>query len=287
MREYEKKDMKKIKIIKNIIGTSVAKEDYCYVLKEKDVWSYEKTGDVICKICIQESKLEKQLRLYFETNAFQCPRKFVKDILTDEDNEKYKNIGYIPDIGWWSYASEEDFVEIIKAFREIIEKYEKPVMQKLMVEEEIIPTFEMAERLYKDNKSLAEKFMQENSINVKYISLLEIRKWFELIEKLIDEKQGEKYVNVQELLLKISAFLGNEIIKYASGKWVHQRNSRATYISNLECYILDGILILDYVINMWKENSIHKLEDIYEYLYESKLPLSEEKMLNMLEWKID
>ncbi len=278
--------MKKIKIIKNIIGTYVAKEDYCYTLKEKDIWSYEKkNGDVICKICIQESKFIKQLRLYFETNAFQYPREFVKDILTEDDNEKYKNIGYMPEVGWWSYSSEEDFVEIIKAFREIIEKYEKPVMKKLMVEEKIIPTFEMAEQLYKNNKGLAEKFIQENFISAPNISLLEIRRWFGLIEKLINEKQGEKYENVQELLMEISAFLGNEILKYANGKWIHPQHSRATYISNLECYILDGILILDYVIDMWKENSIYKLEEIYEYLYESRLPLSEEKMVNLLEWK--
>lgn len=85
--------------------------------------------------------------------------------------------------------------------------------------------------------------------------------------------------------MEISAFLGNEILKYANGKWIHPKHSRATYISNLECYILDGILILDYVIDMWKENSIYKLEEIYEYLYESRLPLSEEKMVNLLEWK--
>lgn len=278
--------MKKMKIIKDIIGTYVAKEDYYYALKERDMWCYEKKiGDIICKICIQESKLEKQLRLYFETNTFQYPRKFIKDILTENDNKKYKNIGYIPEIGWWSYSSEEDFVEIIKAFREIIEKYEKPIMKKLTVEEKIIPTFEMAERLYNNNQSLSEKFIHENLINIKNISLSEIRKWFKLIENLIDEKHGEKYENVQELLIEIAAFLGNEIIKYASGKWVHPENSRAIYISNLECYILDGILILDYVIDMWKENSIYKLEGIYEYLYESRLPLSEEKMIDLLERK--
>lgn len=276
--------MNKTTIVKTILEPFIGQNGYKYIPKGKGIWKYEKKENGITySFWIQEDRFAQELKLVFETNAFQYPRREAWDIISDKDKEKYQRNKNVSETGEWKYEDEEEFTESIRDFLEILLKYERLVMDELKMEEEIIPTIEMAEILYKEHGRLASKLKRNNQ--EEEFCTQEIAKWFSGIRKMIEDTQDKPYENVQEMLIEIAAFLGDEIIKYAGGSWKHAENSRITYISGLNCYILSSIQILNETVEMWKKNNCTRLEEFCKYFYESKLPVSAEKMSVLSDWQ--
>ena len=145
---------------------------------------------------------------------------------------------------------------------------------ELSVETETaIPTNKMGEKLISSYESLSEIFIQKHKIDVKDDSKETVCKWFELIKQKIMETKDEPYENVKGMLLEMTAFLGEQLIRHVGGRWEVGTFPRSVYLIDMNTFA-SSCSIFDFVIGSWRIQDISYLKENYLLLIEDKLPMS-------------
>lgn len=93
---------------------------------------------------------------------------------------------------WFEYSSEEEYKNVLDYLGEIIIKYGFDFLKQMSVEEEIIPTKVMAEKLYRSHKELKQQII------------------------FASEKP---YGDVKELFVQMAAFIGERNCDILGAKW--------------------------------------------------------------------
>ncbi|RKJ44860.1 hypothetical protein D7X98_10655 [bacterium 1XD8-76] len=112
-----------------------------------------------------------------------------------------------------------DYKEKLSILTELIIEHGLNLLEKMSSEEEIIPTRAMAEKLFNQHKELRNAFVNEFHINAVYNQPKEIDESFQPIKKLMMDTVELSYENVQELLVKIAAFIGEISCEMCSYEW--------------------------------------------------------------------
>ena len=262
------------KIIVKTIGPEVEKNGFVYGLDkrygDKLSWGFTReVGNIKQMIIIQKSYFMKEVGLSFDTTAWKrhnLPQASFQDFYNDR-KEMYL------------YETEEDVEKIMMEFVELISKHGYKILEELSIEEQIIPTIEMADKLIKFYKALGEKFISDNKLSVIECSKEDMSDWFEIIEKKIIDTKAEPYENVQEMLVEIAAFIGEQLRKVVGGEWKQSRiEPRQVLIGGMNSYMMRVCGVLINVVEAWKNQSTKRLKQEYIYIIDGKLPMTKEQM---------
>lgn len=269
--------MKKKKIVLDIVGKAIAKYGFNYDEEgsEDGIWMFiRKKGDIEQRIWLLKHRFESGLILRFDTSAYGVDMKDASCIIPPNT---YGNV-----LGTWTYLNEDGFHNVLKAFVEIIEKYGIDTLNKMSIEEKWLPTKEMFERLFDCCEQLSSEFIKKHKLHVKERDKKEILIWFDLIEGIMDRIKEQAYEKAQKELVEIAAFLGEQLKIGLDGKW-ERFGERNVQVDSLNCYIITSYSILLRVVEVWKNQNIRILKEEYLWIFDAKLPLSRERMIELQE----
>lgn len=283
------------KWVMEIVGKQIEKYGFFYEEDRSDnaAWFFKKKGEPQ-GIMVQKHRFCKQLMLRFRHPAARPPE---LDAVNFVPPEQYQN--HITEdvrkefVAWghdlhsqpmWFYDNEEDVRGILEEFVEVIEKYGLAKLEELDAIEacRIIPTKEMYEKLFHFHDDLGQKFIDEFGIFIEHRSEDEIRAWFQVISRKMQELKEEPYENVQDFLVNVAAFLGNQSVVILDGIWKEWTfGSYMVSVEDLKCHMLSRYDSLDDVVEAWNCQRFAPLEEEFVWMSKAKLPLTEEQMIRL------
>ena len=290
--------MKRENIILEIIGEGIKEHGFTYVRSKKKLsWDFtRKVGATTQWITIEEEHFiwhpnkPKALHLYFATDAYKSspwsaiqmipserlpePDEITKHVFASMIDERSVARSIDECKGqYWSFKTEEEYINILKEFVSIIEDYGLTRLKNLSVEKdegEIITTDEMGAKLFSSIQSLNEDFISRYELDVNDYSKENISKWFEVINQIITESSDTTYEKVQDLLIQIAAFLGEQLRKELGGEWRKGVSDRIIVISGMKSSNFTGYFPLDNVVESWKNKTTKRLKGEFVYLLDGK-----------------
>ena len=271
--------MKKKQIILEVIGKVVEKHGFAYGLCKANsgsgIWGFTRSVDGIEQmVFVQEHRFAKALFLEFRTTAWGSKLSRAGKGL-DIPNV-YSNT-----IDQWNYENDDDFRGVLLEFADIIEKYGIDELNKMSLEENVIPTKPMADKLLTSYESLSGKFAKQHQIDLECLSKKSVSKWFEIIEKNISQTKNDPYEKVQDMIVEIAAFLGEQLRKEMGGEWKRGTDPRHVYLEGLNGFLLTFFFALGDVITAWKKQNTGYLTEYYSLILDNKLPLTESQMMEI------
>ncbi|MGN0319853.1 MAG: hypothetical protein ACI4D1_02980 [Lachnospira sp.] len=140
------KRINKAKLIKIYFGDVIKEYGFEYAGAASGIWSFVRIKDgVEQEVYLQQHRFfSNQVKMVFHTTAYgwrdQEPRHYL---------EEYKNKEF------WKYNSEEEYIEVIQQFVDIIKNYGLEVLEHMLIPtENVFPTPEMEKKLYESYQSL-------------------------------------------------------------------------------------------------------------------------------------
>ena len=267
--------MSKKKIIIETIGVVLEEQGFTYGLDKwyKDPWNWGFTREVNGikqMVVIGKSRFEKIVGIGFITTVWG------RRGLTEETRRAIE--GKEP--GSHPYETDEDFKEIMIKFAKYTKEWGVKILEELSVEEEILPTLEMADKLMASYEELSDEFIRKNQIDVLDRSKENISEWFKVIDTKIIETKDEPYEKVQEMLVEIAAFVGEQLRKDVGGEWEQPETApRAIFVKGMNTFLQKGIGVLGQIVEAWKNQSIKRMKQNYFFILDGKLPLTMEQMV--------
>ena len=291
--------MQKQRWIKEIVGSSLEKHGFSFVAdsySKNKYWHFEREVDgIVQRITLEDESFQmlqtdaRVLNLMFSTTAFdsQIPVDIIDFIPTERlpiakklaNNSKKLTQNMLGESRYWSYDDKESFKSILADFVLLIEDYGLDKLVELSTEKEIIPTKEMGEKLISSYKQLNEKFIQDNQINITSFSKKNVTNWFDIIEKKMKSTKDEPYQNVQDMLLEMTAFLGEQLRKEVGGEWSTVIDPRYPIIQKMNVFSNSSWKPFRVVIGSWKHQDTSWLKEEYFLYFDCKLPVTHEQML--------
>ena len=292
--------MKRENLILEIVGEVLSDHGFTYVSNKKKLsWKFErKVGTTMQWITIEEEHFiwhpnkPKALHLYFETDAYKStPWSAIQMIPNDRLPEPDEIAKLVHATGtmingrpvsspnsdeckglYWSFKTEEEYIDILKEFVSIIEDYGLTKLNNQSVEEDeedVIPTDEMGAKLFSSISLLYEEFISLYQLDANDYSTENISKWFEVIDQIITNNDVT-YDKAQYSLIKVAAFLGEQLRKELGGEWCKGIKDRIIFITDMNTRKFSGYFPLKNVVESWRYKSIKKLKGEFIYLLDGK-----------------
>lgn len=118
---------------------------------------YDPETDVVKQyVIIQENRFGKMLTVRFRTN--------VANELVGTELEALKKLNPNKTITWFEYSGEDEYKNVLLQLSEAIIKYGLEFLKQMSMEEELIPTKQMADRLYESHSELDDRFLSKYKI---------------------------------------------------------------------------------------------------------------------------
>lgn len=201
---------------------------------------YEPENDVVTQyINIQESNFAKELTVGLST-----------DVYGFEAERRLEQIKEINSLGWLEYTDEDSYKEQLKKLVALIIQYGLDELDKRSIEEEVIPTKVMAERLYDEYEKLDQIFVDKYQVNNNPKNEEDIEKWYQLIKEIIIKSTEESYEEAKELLVQIAAFIGERACELGDRKLLFSEKAKVPAVSMGRSYSVFSPLAL--VVEAWK-----------------------------------
>ena len=220
--------MKKTQIIKNTVGKKLKDYGFRYLKTEgpcrifmREAHGYKRyydpETDVVKQyISIQESSYGMGLTVRFKTDAVNgvsgLDVKFLKE---KNPNKLSANKGS----SWFFYSGEEDYKRVLLYLADLIIEYGLEHLDRMSIEEEVIPTKAMANELMENHAELDRRFLEKYKFNTVAHSMEDIEDWFQKLKEMIISVSEKPYEEVEELLLEMAAFIGERHCELIGAKW--------------------------------------------------------------------
>lgn len=243
--------MRKTQIIKEIIGRQLESFGFQYQKTDgqcrifmREVQGiprfYDPDNDVVKQyINIQESRFSREVTVRFST-----------DVYGYETECELEQLGKYGTGTWLGYIDEDTYKDRLQILANLIIEYGLDLLDKISVEDKIIPTKSMAEKLYNHHKELFESFINEFHIKANPKQEEDIDEWYQIVKKLIMDSAGQPYEDVKELLVSIAAFIGESACELCSKEWIFPEHFKVPAVCG--GYSCSNISPLDVVVDLWK-----------------------------------
>ena len=278
--------MKKTQIIKNTVGEKLKDYGFRYLktdgpcrifMREAHGYKryYDPGTDVVKQyISIQESSYGMGLTVRFKTDAVNGVSGDDAEFLKEKNPNKLSaNKGS----SWFFYSGEEDYKRVLLYLADLIIEYGLDHLDRMSIEEEVIPTKAMANELMENHAELDRQFLEKYKFNTIAHSMEDVEDWFQKLKEMIISVSGKPYEEIKELLLEMAAFIGERHCELLGAKWFFQENLKTPYTQKAN-HRGRGFPVLRDVVGCYK--ACKKKEDIshwfgheilgYEEAYEKK-----------------
>lgn len=263
-------------MVKDIVGEKIREYGFKYLKTEQQNYYflreiggvrriYDPSDNRVRQyILIQKNRFDQLLTVRFFTDVY--GNEMVHDVpLPNSEN------------GWIRYRDNESYVRALEILVHVIECYGLEFLQNLS-KEEIIPTKEMSNNLFKKHQELEQKLIEKYSIKLMPESEGDIDDWFNLIKKIINDCIDEPYENVKNMLVEISAFLGNRACFLLSSQWAFPQHLKTPITSPSYNSKYHGFKPLITVVALWKDKyNEEKWSSLDEYRSSFKAHFLEKK----------
>lgn len=242
--------MKKTQIIREIIGRQLKPFGFQYQKTEgscrifmREVKGvprfYEPERDAVQQyINIQENRFSKEVTARFSTDAYGHEAEY--------ELEQIRKYGTGT---WLGYTDEDTYRKRLQTLAELIIEYGIDLLDKISVEDEVIPSKAMADSLYQHHEELFLAFVHKYSVKA-VRQETDIDDWHQLIQKLIMDNAGLPYSEVKDLIVSIAAFIGDSICKLCFAEWIFPEHFKVPAVYSTEFSF--KISPLDAVLDLWK-----------------------------------
>ena len=178
---------------------------------------YDPETDVVKQyVNIQESSYGMGLTVRFETEAVNGVSGDDAEFLKEKNPNKLSaNKGS----SWFFYSGEEDYKRVLLYLADLIIEYGLEHLDRMSIEEEVIPTKAMADELFENHAELDRQFLEKYKFNTVAHSMADIEDWFQKLKELIISVSEKPYEEVEELLLEMAAFIGERHCELIGAKW--------------------------------------------------------------------
>ena len=220
--------MKKTQIIKNTVGEKLKDYGFCYLktkgpcrifMREAHGYKryYDPETDVVKQyVSIQESSYGMGLTVRFETEAVNGVSGDDAEFLKEKNPNKLSaNKGS----SWFFYSGEEDYKRVLLYLADLIIEYGLEHLDRMSIEEEVIPTKAMANELMENHAELDRRFLEKYKFNTVAHSMEDIEDWLQKLKEMIISVSEKLYEEVKELLLEMAAFIGERHCELIGAKW--------------------------------------------------------------------
>ncbi len=225
--------MNKTQIVKKIIGEKLIPFGFKYLKTDGICWTfireakgikrcYDPEIDVVKQyVIIQENRFGKMLTVRFRTN--------VANELVGTELEALKKLNPNKPITWFEYSNEEEYEKVLLQLSEVIIKYGFEFLKQMSIEEEIIPTKSMADKLYESHRELDDSFLSKHKIVSSPQNLSDIEEWFQKLKQLIIVAAEKPYEDVKELFVEMAAFIGERNCELLGAKWFFEEEMQTPF----------------------------------------------------------
>ena len=236
--------MKKTQIIKNTVGEKLKDYGFRYLKTEgpcrifmREAHGYKRyydpETDVVKQyISIQESSYGMGLTVRFKTDAVNgvsgLDAKFLKE---KNPNKLSANKGS----SWFFYSGEEDYKRVLLYLADLIIEYGLEHLDRMSIEEEVIPTKAMADELFENHAELDRQFLEKYKFNTVAHSMADIEDWFQKLKEMIISVSEKPYEEVKELLLEMAAFIGERHCELIGAKWFFEEYMHTPFTQEENC----------------------------------------------------
>lgn len=259
----EEKRMKKGKLIQKYIGEGIAPFGFVYQGRKGDNWVFERElEDTTQEILLYEYRFQKNM-ISFDI----FPGVRGKGIARADDFEGIKFNSNM--LGFWKYDDEESFIEVLNLIKDILINQGMKKLEKLSVPNKISTTNEMHHELYFHHEELADKFQQENQIEVTGYDEENIDRWFKVIEERVRELQKGEYEDAKAELVEIAAFLGEQLVRYKGGEWYRctKKNYECCLVHKIQTRKTPSMNVLHLLVGGYGYNGMEWVKaDFIEFL---------------------
>ena len=251
--------MKKVKIIKDIIGKRIEPYGFQFLKAENLCWTFvrevkgikryhDPDNDIVKQyINIEESRFDKIIIVRLAADAYGGD-------IGVEEKRKY---GLEK---WVGYTDEESYKNVLSQFADLIEKHAFDLLDQMSREDEIIPTKAMEEELCQNHKELDRQFMEEFHMKAVPEQMGDIENWRETIVNILRQSSSKSYEEVKELLIRMAAFIGERSCELCSLEWmenIHSVGGRYPY---------PPIPLLGIVVDLWKSGCTEQKMYIFDII---------------------
>lgn len=274
------------KHVLGIIGKALEKHGFVYDkdISDSGAWAFTRSVNSITQeVCIQKSNFQQAFYLRSGTSAWLSreqlgPRDATKIVPKERLPQDQYFEGLLLSNYLWGYNTEDELKATLTELASIIEDHLIDHLNEMSIEDEILPTKEMVDKLYTSYEELNEKFIIENNLGVNQISEESARQWFEVIGEKIIETKDENYEDVKNMLVEMAAFLGQQLRKEMGGEWQRGIND----LRRINIRDLNGHIFIDYsalfnCVEMWKYQDIDYCREFYLIVLANKAPLTMEQ----------
>lgn len=200
------KRINKAKRIKQYFGDIIKEYGFEYAGANAGIWLFvRKKNKVMQEVFLQQHRFfPNQVKMVFHTYAFgwrdQEPRNYM---------EEYK------DQEFWKYDTEEEYIEILKEFANILKSHGLEMLEKMLIPADpIYPTEEMERKLYESYSLLIE------DARIKYPFERTGEEAVRKVSELIYQSKDKDYEDVKDFLVEMAAIYMEIWINDMGGKVV-------------------------------------------------------------------
>lgn len=270
--------MNKTQMIKEIVGEKLLPFGFEYLKTDGNCWTfmrevkgikryYDPETDVVKQyVIIQENRFGKMLTVRFRTN--------VANELVGTELEALKKLNPNKPITWFEYSGEDEYKNVLLQLSEAIIKYGLEFLKQMSMEEELIPTKQMADRLYESHSELDDRFLRKYKMISEPQNLSDIEEWFQKLKQLIILSAGKPYEDVKELFVEMAAFIGERNCELLGEQWFFEEEMQTPFTQRENnqgmCFFpLNEVVgyYRDYKkgkkISLWFENEITELKQAF------------------------
>ena len=172
-----------------------------------------------------------------------------------------------------SYPYAEPDKYILKSFDAGTEKVPE-ILEMTHTKPQVVATDKMVEQLYMHHDVLSKEFIGKNDIDISLMDEEHIIKWFEIIDNEFKRMKSSACKDVETNLVKIAAFLGEQLVSHMDGKWKMYKysNHLSCCIEEINSYKVTSENILNILLGGYGKNGIEWTENIYMDIWKTRIP---------------
>ena len=250
--------MQKKRIVQKVLSKRFAERGFEFAGSVyRGVWAFKRVRDdgIEQSVCIQLNS--------FDTNRM-CLEIFSEYGRMRSNEFELNGKEYFDK--WWEFSNEIEFTEALEEMWVLLERAGFRKLEELSISPyKYEPTDEMYSFLYEKHKELCEQFMSKHNLS-ESITLTES---VEVTKKIIENESDYPSEDDEKAeLIKLSAFLGEQLVKRYDGNWKYFSSGRKGCCVTLK-HLISSAYVLDWILISAKTKDSKSIENHYNGFIEN------------------